>query len=124
MKLSKDAEQYRFGSGKLKTNPGDTFGCFEVPYKSFKLKVIICDGSESGWDHVSVSLPNRCPNWEEMSFIKDQFFGGDETVIQFHPKKSEYVNNHPYCLHLWKPYNQDIPLPPSEYVGIKGITSE
>jgi len=26
------------------------------------------------------------------------------------------VNIHPYCLHLWRPVGQDIPLPPVEFV--------
>lgn len=73
------------------------------------------------WDHVSVSLPNRCPNWKEMCFIKDLFFYLDETVIQYHPPKSEHINNHPYCLHLWRPHEYVIPLPMSSMVGVKGL---
>ncbi|MCX7772945.1 MAG: hypothetical protein N2376_07530 [Clostridia bacterium] len=69
-----------------------------------------------GWDHVSVSYSNRCPTWEEMSYIKDAFFGPDECVVQYHPAKSEYVNLHPYCLHLWRPQNEAIPMPPKEFV--------
>lgn len=41
-----------------------------------------------GWEHVSVSLSNRCPTWEEMCMVKDIFWGEDECVIQFHPPKS------------------------------------
>lgn len=74
-----------------------------------------------GWEHVSVSLTNRCPNWLEMSFIKDLFWSEDETVIQFHPPKSEYVNNHAYCLHLWRDTVNDHRLPPSILVGHKAI---
>jgi hypothetical protein len=69
------------------------------------------------WDHVSVSLSlDRCPNWNEMCGIKDMFFEPDEAVIQIHPPKSEYVNKHPYCLHLWKPQKENIPLPPKSFV--------
>ena len=53
-------------------------------------------------EHVSVSLPRRCPTWEEMAMIKDIFWDDEETVIQFHPKKSEYVNVHQFCLHMWR----------------------
>ncbi len=73
-----------------------------------------------GWDHVSVTLPNRCPSWEEMAWICDQFFDAEETVMQLHPPRSQYVNNHPYCLHLWRPQNQTIPMPPSDMVGVVG----
>ena len=26
----------------------------------------------------------------------------------------------PYCLHIWRPIRQEIPIPPSLMVGIKG----
>jgi hypothetical protein len=64
------------------------------------------------WEHVSVTLKkkegkkekpvNRSPTWEEMCFIKDLLWGEDEEVIQYHPAKSDYVNFHDHCLHLWK----------------------
>jgi hypothetical protein len=72
-----------------------------------------------GWDHVSVSLEHRTPNWTEMSAVKDLFFYEEECVIQYHPPKSEYVNYHPFCLHLWRPQGKTIPLPPSIFVGPK-----
>jgi hypothetical protein len=40
-------------------------------------------------------------------------------VVQFHPPKSQYVNCHPYCLHLWRNKNQEVILPPSILVGPK-----
>ncbi len=55
-----------------------------------------------GWEHVSVSYPNKTPSWDEMCKVKDMFWNDDECVIQFHPPKSEYVNIHPHCLHLWR----------------------
>ena len=54
-----------------------------------------------------------------MCEIKSMFFEDDEVVMQLHPKKTEYVNNHNYCLHLWKPIGKEIPTPPSILVGIK-----
>lgn len=89
-------------------------GAFIIPYKSFTLLVITSDGE--GWDHVSVSLRNRCPNWDEMCFIKDLFFESEETVIQLHPPKSVYKNVHNYCLHLWRNQKEDYKLPPSIFV--------
>lgn len=61
---------------------------------------IASDGE--GWEHVSVSRPDRCPTWEEMSRIKSKFWDPEDAVIQIHPPESTYVNNHPYCLHLWR----------------------
>src|SRR5262245_53371563 len=88
---------------------------FLIPYQSFTLRVIASDGM--GWEHVSVSLPNRCPNWREMCFIKDLFWDVEDVVIQYHPAKSEYVNVHDNCLHLWRPVEVRIPIPPKELVG-------
>lgn len=58
------------------------------------------------------------PSWEDMCMIKDIFFREDEAVIQIHPPKSEYVNNVPNCLHLWKSQKK-MTLPPSWMVGVK-----
>ena len=70
-----------------------------------------------GWDHVSVSFSYRCPTWEEMCRVKDVFFHDEECVVQYHPPKSQYVNKHPYCLHLWRPIKAELPMPPKGFVG-------
>lgn len=95
---------------------GDDYGYFEIPFQSNTLFVIVASGVQSGWDHVSVSLKNRCPNWQEMCHVKNAFWSPDECVIQFHPPQKDYVNNHPYVLHLWKCLAQDFPLPPKAYI--------
>ena len=118
------AEKGRVGSGIYATPAGANYGGFEIPFNGKNLRVIVSDGAElqSGirWEHVSVSRPSRCPTWEEMSFIKNLFWSEDETVVQFHPPKSDYINNHPYCLHLWKPPFQ-VELPPQWMTGIKDL---
>lgn len=60
---------------------------------------------DDGWEHVSVVVrgKKRCPTWEEMSFVKDFFWMSTEWVMQFHPPDHVKVNDHPYCLHLWRP---------------------
>ena len=78
------------------------------------------DPMSGGWEHVSVSTATRCPTWEEMCEVKDLFWSEDEAVIQFHPPRAEYVNNHRYCLHLWKP-PYPVVMPPSILVGIKRL---
>lgn len=55
-----------------------------------------------GWEHVSMSLETRTPTWEEMSLVKGLFWTQDDLVVQYHPPTNEYVNNHPFCLHLWR----------------------
>jgi hypothetical protein len=87
------------------------------------LHIIASDGVDpngAGWEHVSVSCASkRCPNWQEMCFVKDQFWDEEETVIQFHPPKSEYVNHHPTTLHLWRHRHNAIATPPAILVGPK-----
>ena len=73
------------------------------------------------WEHVAVSTARRCPNWEEMCFVKDLFWDEEECVMQLHPPLSQYVNNSRYCLHLWRPTDRDIPTPPPSFVGIVGL---
>jgi len=85
-------------------------GAFLVKFQGRALRVIA--SNEMDWDHVSVSKPKNCPSWEEMNFIKDLFFEPSDCVIQYHPPKSDYVNWHPYSLHLWRPHNEVIPMPP------------
>ncbi len=75
-------------------------------------KYSIIASRDKEWEHVSISCKNRCPNWEEMHHFKEMFFHDDECVMQLHPKKEDYVNNHPYCLHLWRPVQDVIPIPP------------
>lgn len=90
--------------------PDDGGGIWDIPMSSRIVRVQASWGM--GWDHVSVSLPNRCPTWDEMCKIKDLFFDGDECVMQLHPPRSVAVNYHNYCLHLWRPQDQQIPMPP------------
>ena len=86
--------------------------------KSRKFTLIASDGDD--WEHVSVSLPDRCPTWSEMCFMKDLFWDDTDCVVQYHPPKVDYVNNHPYCLHLWRDMNTEITRPPAVMVGLVG----
>ena len=103
--------------GRWKTPPCAPFGAFFVQCDGVELKVIM--STDGGWDHVSVSTPTRCPTWEEMHWIKQRFFRPDEAVMQLHPPESDYRNFHPYCLHLWRPQRESIPLPPGIMVAPK-----
>jgi hypothetical protein len=80
-------------------------------------RVLASNGED--WEHVSISLINRCPTWQEMCHIKSIFWNDDETVIQYHPAKEDYVNYHPFCLHLWKPIGKELPKPPTSLIGPK-----
>lgn len=102
---------------KLAGSPSEIDGVYQITFGDQRINLIASTGL--GWDHVSVSLRFRCPTWDEMSYVKDLFWKGEEPVIQVHPAKTEHVNIHPFCLHLWKPNEEgaSILLPPSILVG-------
>lgn len=66
---------------------------------------VICSAAEYSdgkrWLHVSCSLPDRPPPWMDLRLVKDTFIGTDRKAIQVFPVQSEYVNLHPFVLHLW-----------------------
>lgn len=126
----KDIEEIKKTTGmKLKMEGQDGFGgtVYKITYKNGKPKVsnkyednlnfIFSWGC--GFEHLSVSTPVRTPTWEQMCFMKDIFWRDDEVCMQLHPKKEDYVDNMPYCLHIWKPINKEIPTPPSIMVGFR-----
>lgn len=115
----KELDRYRLEHGPFATQKGDdTNGMFIIPHRSNQLRVLATNGGVTGWEHVSVSLQNRCPNWPEMCLVKDLFWDDNEVVIQFHPRKEEYVNNHQHCLHLWRKVGFDQPTPDSILTGL------
>ena len=120
------AEPYRIQPRGYESAYGEAYGAFEIPYSAtgVKLSVLAVSGDvsradlgdEHAWDHVSVSLPKRIPNWLEMSFIKSLFWDDNECVVQFHVPKSDHINCHPYTLHMWKSLNVEFPRPPRSAV--------
>lgn len=87
-------------------------GFFVIPKEAAGAELRIQSSRDKDWEHVSVSLADRCPTWPEMCWVKDQFWDEDECVMQLHPPKKDYRNLHEFCLHLWKPRRgQMIPRP-------------
>lgn len=136
-------DRYRQSSDRLlpqfRTQPGDPYGLFIIPGRDARgraLQVVAAgdyqrerDGEVEGfgesqpWEHVSVTVVGDkrrpCPSWEEMAIVKDLFWDDHEVVMQLHVPAIQHINNHPGCLHLWRPTHVDIPLPPSWMVGIR-----
>ena len=81
---------------------GTNAGSFRI-LASNKAMLFVIASDGGGWDHVSVHVSGRCPTWEEMCVVKELFFKDDEVVMQLHPAKKDYVNCHPFTLHLWRP---------------------
>jgi len=92
-------------------------GVFKLPSKTDGGDLLIVASSGDGWDHVSVSRRNRCPNWPEMEQVKRFFFRDTECAMQLHVPVSDHLSLHPNCLHLWRPHNDSIPRPPSWMVA-------
>lgn len=134
-------EQYRERQHPV-LGSDSSYGCngfFIIPHSNISLYYIQCQVSDDmEWQHVSVSLikdiglgnkrkftmVKRCPTWEEMCYIKSVFWDDEDSVMQLHPPKSQWVNNHPYCLHLWKPIETEIPLPLQIMVGHKELNKQ
>ncbi len=118
----------RLEAGRIKGSPTwGAYGAFKLLGPCGEPLMVVASGADAddtmsdGWEHVSVSTRRRTPNWTEMSFVKDLFWSDDECVVQFHPPKADYINNHPYCLHLWRHVSKDIPRPPAILVGYKAL---
>ena len=94
-------------------------GMFRFSLDGHLIRCVVSDGM--GWQHVSVSIEysHKCPTWEMMCKIKELFWEPENVVVQYHPRKSEYVNFHPGCLHMWRLLNKSMPTPPSIMVGPK-----
>lgn len=62
------------------------------------------------WIHTSYSRRSRVPDYNDTLFIKNHFVGEDTKAIMVFPRKTEHVNFHPFCLHLYECCEKD-PLP-------------
>lgn len=116
-KENKEIEKFRLTEKEKKITGtiGDSYnGFFEIPVNGKKYTVIASNGC--GWEHVSVSNEKHIPSWIVMNKIKNLFWDKNETVVQFHPAESEYVNIHPNCLHLWKEIGKEYSLPRRELI--------
>lgn len=110
-------EKYR---DKKYSNKSDgNNGVFRVPRNNANAPLTIVASDGMGWEHVSVTLPGRPPTWDEMCKVKELFWDEDDTVIQYHPGKDDYVDNHPNCLHMWRPIDKELPKPNPILVGFK-----
>ena len=54
------------------------------------------------WLHASASFGDHTPSWSDMSEVKETFFGAETMAVQMHAPRSQWVNEHPYTLHLWR----------------------
>jgi len=97
-----------------------TCGVFRFPSPVAGRLLLVIVSADAGWEHASVSLEpesKRCPVWEEMDAVKRRLWRPDEAVMQLHPPEAEHLSFHPTTLHLWRPADGALPLPPRWMVG-------
>lgn len=104
----------------------ETCGRFMIPkgfskvvnYRTvvFSVDTLVIASSGESWDHVSASNISSTPSWAEMSALHALFFKPDEVAYQLHVPSKQHINLHPHVLHIWRPLNGTILLPPTEFV--------
>lgn len=122
-------EASRMTTGPMATRPHEgRYGAFllDSPEPGWRLVLIATDGQDPDapeaqeWEHVSVralrAKQSRTPTWKEMAHVKALCWDDEDVVVQFHPRKSEYVNAHPHVLHLWRS-RTGFPTQPPSLVG-------
>lgn len=62
------------------------------------------------WLHVSCAHASKLPSWADLREVKTVFCGPQRLALSIMPSEAEYVNIHPYVLHLWCPLEHD-PIP-------------
>jgi hypothetical protein len=114
MRCPLDWEVYRRPDPWTGTNMGDrSNGYLLFPKRG--MKVIFSNGG--GWEHVSISFADRCPTWAEMEEVKRRMWEDTDCVMQLHVPVAQHRNFHPHCLHLWRPLDAEIPMPPGVFVA-------
>lgn len=123
MRRLRELNQYRDKAGEARVRalaggeheeyPQDLGGVFLVPSPVDGAKLRVHAGVGEGWDHLSISRPLRPPSWTEMEFVKRLFFKPDEVAFQLHVAPADHISVHANCLHIWRPLDVPIPMPPS-----------
>ena len=73
------------------------------------------EGDGKFWLHLSIAKPTQMPDWGEVKRAKELFIGRDRKALIVLPEEGNYVNIHPFCLHLFCCLETD-PLP--EFSGV------
>lgn len=81
-------------------------GATDVSVYNMDTGCTVIYNKENSKEHVSISHTKRLPRWDEVKFVRYQLMKPDATVAQILPPKSEYVNLHENCFHLWEINNE------------------
>lgn len=69
-------------------------------YKFGECQVIL--SIDHGMHHLSISHANRLPTYDELKHVRYTLLKHVKYMAQIFPPTNEFVNVHPYCLHLWE----------------------
>jgi hypothetical protein len=105
---------------QMETDPADpkySGGQVILPCDTPGTKLQVIHAADAGWDHVSACVLGRrggvrVPNYNEMQKIKLLYFKPDEIAVEYHVPTAKHINHNPHVLHLWRPHDVEIPLPP------------
>lgn len=67
-----------------------------------RLSVIV--SLDGGQLHASIAHPDRYPTWAEILSMRDWIFPAEMEVVMVLARRSEYVNLHQNCFHLWQSF--------------------
>jgi hypothetical protein len=73
------------------------------------------------WVHISLSYPGKLPTWDDIKGVRNVILGSNRWAYQVLPPDDRSINIHPYCLHIWAPWNEDDDLMPDFARGGKTI---
>jgi len=78
-------------------------------YRFSKCNVLV--SNDGGLWHLSISRKDRLPNYDEVKYARYAYLPDDITVAQLFPPKTDFVNMHQFCLHLWELAAPELWLP-------------
>lgn len=52
--------------------------------------------------HISISRPDRYPDWDEMVAAVEALAGPNVDMAMIKPRRADYVSPHPNCFHWWE----------------------
>lgn len=74
-------------------------------------KLSVCVANEEGHWHISIAHPHRYPTWDEIYTAWYDLVPNAENIYGsiILPRKSQYVNLHPNCFHVWQLKDPELP---------------
>lgn len=77
---------------------------------------VIVSIDEGRW-HCSIAHPRRMPTWDEVRAARTRYTPDQVPMALVLPSAECYVNEHPYCLHVWElrdPFPEWTPATPND----------